>query len=88
LRLAGHDQARRILRHGLEHLAGKEHQRQFDDREQNGEEDRRNQRKLDGGRALRLRRNRRRMLVLGAVEGGIEETSEREEDLPRKPIRN
>jgi len=28
------------------------------------------------------------MLVLGAVEGGIEETSEREEDLPRKPIRN
>jgi hypothetical protein len=27
---------------------------------------------------LRLRRNRRRMLALGAVEGGIEETSERE----------
>src|SRR5262245_41886908 len=33
---------------------------------------------------LRLRRNRRRMLVLGGVEGGINETSEREGDCRKK----
>ena len=49
LRLTGQDHARGILRHGLEHLAGKKHQRHFDDREQKAEKYRRDQRKLDRG---------------------------------------
>src|SRR5882724_1642795 len=51
LRLTGHDRARGILRRGLEHLAGEEHHRQLDDREQETEENRRDQRELDRGRA-------------------------------------
>jgi hypothetical protein len=49
LRLTGHDHARGILRRGLEHLAGKEHHRQLDDREQQSEKQRRDQRELDRG---------------------------------------
>jgi hypothetical protein len=50
LRLTGHDHARGILRHGLKHLARKEHHRHLDDGEQQLDEDRRYQCELDGGR--------------------------------------
>jgi len=50
LYLTGHDGARGILRHGLEHLAGEEHHGGLDDGEQQPEKHRRDQREFDGGR--------------------------------------
>src|SRR5205807_8542874 len=51
LSLTGHDRARRILRHALEHLAGKEDDSGLENGKQQRKEYWRDQRELDGGRA-------------------------------------
>ena len=54
LRLAGHDQPRGITRRGFQRLAREKHDRGFDDGEDEREERSRDQRKLDGDRAILL----------------------------------